>query len=171
MSSKKLVNFAWDLAEGWSDPVATRSNAMALPLVRADAQSFSDPSQLDLLRSRLRACVALDDFSGALQLSADMLQQAPDDPEAMTAYMHSACVLEKIYLAKMGHLESIPVVCMDDQRLIWLGLDHRSGFVLSQVDGMSSYAEIVEVTGMTRLEAYRILAQLCEQGVISANNS
>jgi DNA-binding Lrp family transcriptional regulator len=45
-------------------------------------------------------------------------------------------------------------------------MDHRAGFVLSQVDGRTTYDEIIEISGLNELDATRILARLVDQGVI-----
>jgi hypothetical protein len=50
--------------------------------------------------------------------------------------------------------------------LVWLNLDHRAGFVLSQVDGRVSFEELFALSGMDRLDTARILAQLLRDQVI-----
>ena len=45
-------------------------------------------------------------------------------------------------------------------------LDHRAGFVLTFVDGMSSVDDILDASGLPRVEALHILADLLTKGVI-----
>jgi len=45
-------------------------------------------------------------------------------------------------------------------------LDHRTGFLLSRIDGMLTFEDILDVAGMPRLEAYQILSTLLRKGVI-----
>jgi hypothetical protein len=52
-------------------------------------------------------------------------------------------------------------------QLRWLSIDHRSGFVLSLVDGVSSLEMILDVSGMRELDALRILFELVQQRIIS----
>ena len=66
----------------------------------------------------------------------------------------------------IGDIETVPRVLMSPEEVIWLDLDHRSGFVLAQIDGVSTYEEIVELTGMDRIESFRILAKLVQDKVI-----
>jgi DNA-binding IclR family transcriptional regulator len=48
-----------------------------------------------------------------------------------------------------------------------MNLHHRAGFLLAQVDGLLSYEDLAAVSGMSRLETFRILAELKNQGVIT----
>jgi len=45
--------------------------------------------------------------------------------------------------------------------------DVRAGFLLSLVDGGSTVDQILDISGMTRLDALRIMYQLLDQRVIS----
>ena len=45
-------------------------------------------------------------------------------------------------------------------------LDSRSAFLLSRVDGNLTFEEILDVAGMTRLEAFRYLARLLLRGIL-----
>ena len=53
------------------------------------------------------------------------------------------------------------------ERIRWLSLDHRAGFLLSLVDGTARVEDIVDMSGMAQLEVLRTLVTLLEQGVIS----
>ena len=48
-----------------------------------------------------------------------------------------------------------------------LELDQRSGFVCSFIDGASSIEDIVDVSGVPKLEVLRILDDLVAQGGVS----
>jgi hypothetical protein len=47
-----------------------------------------------------------------------------------------------------------------------LGLDHRAGFLLSRVDGLSTVEEVLDICGMPRLEALKTLVDLLDRGAI-----
>ena len=64
-------------------------------------------------------------------------------------------------------METIPRVLLKDDEIIWLNLDHRAGFVLAQIDGTVSFDDLFSVSGMSRIDTARILAQLVDEGVIS----
>ena len=46
-------------------------------------------------------------------------------------------------------------------------LDHRAGFVLSQVDGFLSFEDICDLSGMSRLQTLRTLALLLDREIIT----
>ncbi|MEM6732003.1 MAG: hypothetical protein AAF658_10635, partial [Myxococcota bacterium] len=72
-------------------------------------------------------------------------------------------------LSKIGDVHAVPTVLCPPDQVIWLDLDHRSGFILSQVDGISSYQDIMEIAGMDHFECATILAGLVSSGVIGLN--
>ena len=72
-----------------------------------------------------------------------------------------------MYAARLGPLDQVAVVAVPAEQLRWLTLDHRSGFLLSHVDGVSSLEEILDISGMPHLEAMRIICDLIQQKVIA----
>ena len=58
-------------------------------------------------------------------------------------------------------------VAVPSEQIRWLSLDHRSGFLLSLVDGTSSVEELLDISGMAKLDALRILYTLREERVIA----
>ncbi len=67
----------------------------------------------------------------------------------------------------IGPLEGVPFLSIEPSILCAMHLDHRAGFVLSHVDGISSVQAILDVSGMRRLETVGILHRLIEQGIIT----
>ena len=114
------------------------------------------------MRNRLKQ----DDFSGALDVAEKILALNPDHSEALEVRDHASEHLMRICESKIGNLKAVPVVKIPADEVIWLNLNHREGFVLSQVDGMMRYEDILDVCGMPRLEVLRILANLVADGVI-----
>jgi hypothetical protein len=72
-----------------------------------------------------------------------------------------------MYAARLGALDRVVSVAVPADQIRWLSLDHRAGFLLSLVDGISTLEEILDISGMTRLEALRIMYALLEQRVIT----
>jgi hypothetical protein len=72
----------------------------------------------------------------------------------------------QLYASKIGDLSGVPVQALSENQMRWLGLDHRSGFLLSRVDGLSTIEEVLDVCGMPRLEALKTLVDLLERGAI-----
>jgi hypothetical protein len=115
----------------------------------------------------MRDRFSLGDYTGALEVAEQLLAQSPDDPEARDCAEQSRTVLIQMYTAKIGPLDRVPLVMVPREQLRWLSIDHRAGFVLSHIDGVSSLEMILDVSGMPTLDAMRILCELHQQRIIS----
>lgn len=62
--------------------------------------------------------------------------------------------------------QRVPVLATSRGRLKNFDLDHREGFVVSLVDGVSPIEAMFDVSGMPMLEVLRLLCQLVEKRVI-----
>jgi hypothetical protein len=47
-----------------------------------------------------------------------------------------------------------------------MSLDHREAFLLSLIDGVSTIEEIVDMSGMSQLDALCLLHQMSERGLL-----
>ncbi len=114
-----------------------------------------------------RELVALNDFSGALELTNKILERKQGDKEAQ--HIHDLCEhnLTLMYESKIGAMEARPSVSMAPDEIIWLNLDPRAGFVLAQIDGEVSFEDLYAICGLRRLDTARILAELLEEGVVA----
>lgn len=122
---------------------------------------------VDVLLRGVRDLLELDDHTGAMELLAKAEQQAPGHPQVRRMREESERVLMAMLESKLGDLQQRPRVRLKDDEIIWLNLDHRAGFVLAQIDGSVSYDDLFALSGMSRLDTARILAQLVQEGVIS----
>lgn len=59
-----------------------------------------------------------------------------------------------------------PSVKMSPDQISWRAFDHRAGFFMSQVDGNTSYEDLIVISNMPREQALQILSQLVASGVI-----
>jgi len=124
-----------------------------------------DPALVDM-----KDRYATGDFSGALVIAEGILAEAPDHEEAVRCRDRCTEVLSQMYLARLGSLRQIIRVAVAQDQIRWLSLDHRAGFLLSLIDGTSSIDELLDVSGMPRLEALRILFGLLDQRVIALSD-
>jgi hypothetical protein len=111
--------------------------------------------------------VSVGDFSGALAIAEKLLEADPDDREAADVAATCRTTLKKMYRARIGKLDRVPVVSVARDQMRWLSIDHRAGFVLSLIDGVSTVEMILDVTGMPELDALRILSELVQQRIIA----
>ncbi|HET9753193.1 MAG TPA: hypothetical protein VFP52_09530 [Myxococcales bacterium] len=117
-----------------------------------------------------RELLALNDFSGALELLGKVLERKPSHKEA--TQMHEVCEqnLTLMYESKIGAMEARPRTAIPPDEIIWLNLDPRAGFVLAQIDGEVSFDDLYAICGLKRLDTARILCELLEQGVVQVDD-
>jgi hypothetical protein len=113
-----------------------------------------------------RELVALDDFSGALELLNKVLDRKPDDADAQKLYGSCEHNLTLMFESKIGSMDARPRTAIPPDEIIWLNLDPRAGFVLAQIDGEVSFDDLYAICGLKRLDTARILCELLEQGVV-----
>jgi hypothetical protein len=131
-----------------------------------DLVDRSRPSErLDLI-DEMEELYALDDLTGALRMAELVLGREPDNMQAQRCADNCRRRLIGLYASKVGDLTGVPRPLLSDAELRWLGLDHRSGFLLSRIDGACSIEELLDVCGMPRLEALKTLADLLDRGAI-----
>jgi hypothetical protein len=115
----------------------------------------------------MRDRYSLGDYTGALGVAESILDADPRNREAEECAESCRSVLKQMYTARIGPLDRVPVVMVPPDQLRWLSIDHKAGFVLSHIDGISSLEMILDVSGMPTLEALRILCELAQQRIIS----
>jgi len=110
---------------------------------------------------------SIGDFAGAMEIAEELLARDPEHEEAQECLERSRSALRSSYTSKLGPLDRVPLVAVPREQLRWLTIDHRAGFILSHVDGVSNLEEIIDISGMPELDALRILAELAQQRIIS----
>jgi hypothetical protein len=111
------------------------------------------------------------DFSGTLLLAEQILAHDPLDERARRFFERARERLIEDYETEFGGRQQIPVVIMPPEEVRFLSLDHRSGFLLSCIDGRMSIEEVLDVSTMPEVDALRILFDLRQQGVIALDPS
>lgn len=117
--------------------------------------------------AEMRERFSLGDYTGALEMAELILAEEPGDLEAAECGENCRSVLEKMYAARLGPLDRVPLVVVPRTQMRWLSMDHRAGFILSLIDGSSSVDMILDVCGMPKLDALRILHELVQQKIVS----
>lgn len=175
VSATSIAHFDLSRAPRSSDPA--ESGASALGFVDSIPRTTGHPPALDESRKpnqpalaaktqSLTDMYAVGNFSGALQEAERRLAVDPSDPEALRYAQDCRRVLVKMQLTRLGSLQQIVHLAVPAERLQWLSIDHRAGFLLSLVDGCSTLDDLLDICGMPRLEALHLFAELNDQGVI-----
>jgi tetratricopeptide (TPR) repeat protein len=160
------------------DAVAEKSDLRPLvpeaPREPADAPRPTLPGPAQLRRARdvdvwmaaAKDLHALGDFSGSLEMIEKILKVDAAHEEARRYLRENESTLVAMYESKLGPLGRIPRLAIKPEEVMWLNLDHRAGFLLSQVDGVVDYESLFALSGLPRLDTARILATLIADGVI-----
>jgi hypothetical protein len=108
----------------------------------------------------------LGDFTGALRAAELVLGTKPSHQRARA--LADACreKLVALHMARLGGGQrSIErAAAPGDER--WLGIDHRAGFMLSQIEGKTSIEELVDISGLPRHDALKLLVELVGAGAV-----
>jgi len=140
---------------------------LPVPAVRQEPRPGPVRSESDTLMEGARELFGLGDFSGSLRLVQQALAIDPFHAEASDYLERNRETLIHMYESKIGSLQVRPRVILRPDEIVWLNLDHRAGFVLAQIDGTITVEDLYALSGLSRLDTARILAELLEQGVIS----
>jgi len=137
------------------------------PVLMPSAPASVRDAQITEMKDRY----AMGDFSGALIVAEGMLETNADDIDAQRYAQSCRDVLTQMYAARLGALTQRVRVAVPNDQIRWLSLDHRAGFVLSLIDGSSTVEELLDISGMNRLDALRIFYTLFDQRVIALSET
>ncbi|MDQ3032131.1 MAG: hypothetical protein M3Y87_06925 [Myxococcota bacterium] len=151
----------------------TTARVDALELVSKRSRPPSTPA-LDL-GGEMADRYALGDYSGALRVAELLLGRNPSDLAAQRCAESSRERLMQLYSARVASIcgtaagaigAQVPRVAVPEHEVRWLGLDHRQGFLMSRLDGSATIDDLVDLSGMSRLDVLRTLVELLEARAI-----
>ncbi len=153
------------------DPIA----AGAATLLREiDINMLPDENRDDRVRRRISSLLDLASHAaqrGELHRAVTAIDLAlSQDPESALGqkliHRHRDAILHVLqqFLGDMSHR---PKVAKPMHELNGTFIGPRAAFLVSRVDGDISYDELLDVSGMPRMEAYRYLCQLAMRGVLA----
>ncbi len=166
-SERPTVAPPFDVAAFAKESYAASSG---LPADLGPSQMFSSPSKAKIEVPPildLRQRIAQGDYVGGLSLAESMLATDPGSLEVAACAEVCRSKLAAKYAAQLGPLDGVPELVVGHDQLRALHIDHRSGFLLSLVDGVSSFELILDICGMPRPDAVRILAELVGERIVS----
>jgi hypothetical protein len=127
----------------------------------------SAPPVSDQVLRELKDRYAMGDYSGALIVAEAVPPDAPQHAEAQRFAQNCREVLVQMYTSRLGARDQVVSMAIPADQVRWLSLDHRAGFLLSLVDATSTVEELLDISGMPRLDALRILYALLQERVIA----
>ena len=134
------------------------------PFARAADESevrrkLDGDEEAGLLRKMLGAH-ADEDYRAALDLATFVLSLNPRQAIAAACANECRAALEEELSSRLRGVPRVLHVAEDAP------IDHRAGFVLSRIDGMTSIDDLVDLCGMTRLELLMVLDRLVAAGTV-----
>lgn len=152
------------------DPIDLRS-AEILDQVDREAPASETREE----RTRRRITALLDraaawgrdaDFDRAVTAVDLALSEDPNSALAQKLIHRNRDAIMNAFQSFLGDLQRTPSLARPLHELGSAPISPRAAFLLSRVDGTLSLDEILDVSGMPRLEAYRYLCQLFLRGIL-----
>jgi hypothetical protein len=139
-------------------------DACTEPARMVTVESSAPPSKthdtIDDPIAEMRERFSFRDYEGALALADRILAAWPDHALARELRANCCAALEDVYAFRLGPMVRIPVVVRLPAPTDGPSVDHRTGFLLSFIDGSATLEAIVDGCGMPTSEALRVLAQM-----------
>jgi len=108
------------------------------------------------------------DYGQALSIADRILAAEPSHALARAFRADCCAALEDVYAFRLGPMDRIPTIARVPATTDPLfANEHRAGFLLSRVDGVSTLETIVDACGMPKLDALRILTDLVQRGIVA----
>lgn len=106
-------------------------------------------------------------YDKALQLFEDLSTEEPKDLYVKKYLEVTRTSMMKLYLQVLGSKDAVPIRTSDrPEDFIGLDFNTQEGFIFSRIDGVTDFKGIVAISGIKPLNAYGILYNLLQSGVI-----
>jgi hypothetical protein len=154
---------AWESGDFWVPP--------PLEIRRRPGSKPSPPAQpaqgsAEALYREARRKLDSRDLDGALAC----LERIPSDyanfDDAKRLLELTRGQLQQHYETRLGSFGTAPRITVSNEELVSLRLNHRAGYILSQIDGRVSLEDLIALSGMPRLDTLRILCALIDEKII-----
>ena len=168
--AEKTNPFAQDVPTGvQNDPVGVEDEpSFVLEEVERSNPDLVDPeTAANTALDRARSLYEEGAFDEAMELVNDVLEADASSQRALELKEILEGELERANANRLGSLSSTPTLAISMGDMAQLDLDHRAGFLLSQIDGMLTFEDILDMSAMSRLETLTLLADLYEQDIIA----
>jgi hypothetical protein len=124
------------------------------------------PEEFAIILSGAEDLLYEEDYLGAKYLLDVASKKAPDNEKIKSLRQLCDQKVLEIYREEFTSLDAIPERIKKLSDILSLDLDHRAGFVLSQIDGSTTISELLFLSGVKEDEIFMILGSLKHQGII-----
>lgn len=122
-----------------------------------------------ILLSGINDLLAEEDFLGAFDLLEHLMPKYPESKKIRMLYQMCRQQVEQFYQERFVNLENLyPALTCSMQELLTLvgQLDHRSGFLASQLNGATSIEDLVSISGLDDFAVLRFLDRLQQRNLL-----
>lgn len=136
-------------------------------LARREARR-SNPDHMEAPAHReIREAFEGHQYAKALAGARTLLAASPSDTEAQRYATACQQALQELHAFATGARQQVPVLLVDRSKIAQLKLDHRAGFVVSLIDGLTPIELLTDLSPMPAHETYEILFGLLRDGIIT----
>jgi hypothetical protein len=152
------------------DPIDARS---AEVLEEVDTGAPANEPKDDQTRRRITMLLqraieysAGQDLDRAVTAADLALSEDPNSALGQKLITRNKDTIMHVFQAYIGDLERMPQLARPLHELASAPISPRAAFLLSRIDGTLTIDELLDVSGMPRMEAYRHLCQLFLRGIL-----
>jgi tetratricopeptide (TPR) repeat protein len=133
---------------------------MALTIARTRAAKMVD---------LCRTCLETGNVDGAAEAAEEALEEGDKAPLPGIAEViePARAMFEQAFAAHVGPEVAVPVMVTDNANLNTSSFDHKTGFLLSCIDGSLAVSTLLDISGMGRFDSLRTLSRLLRRRIIS----
>ncbi len=108
-----------------------------------------------------------EDYQGAIEMLEILQRSGKLSDTAQRLRERCERFLQEEYVGLISNASQIPRLNVPFQQLSNLELDHRAGFLLSQIDGRTNLRDLLLLSNLPEFNFLRILHQLLQKGIIA----
>ena len=161
--------FAHEAPTGVRDEPMDAVEQSSFVLEEVDDQAdVEDPeAAIDATLQEARNLYEDAEFEQAMELVEAVLEVDGESERARQLETQLESELERLYADELGSLMHTPSLSVSMAEVANLDLDHRAGFLISQIDGLLTFEDILDMSSMSRLETLTVLTKLYREDIIS----
>ncbi|MFW5967424.1 MAG: hypothetical protein ACOCV2_07895, partial [Persicimonas sp.] len=158
--------FAHEAPTGVQDALVDSNSSFVLEEIRQSEASEIEAATGALMEEAHRL-YEKGKFESACDLLEAVLERDEEHAEAATLLETVEGELEREYKTDIGPLTQSPELNVKMSAIPEMNLDHRFGYLLSQIDGVSTFEDLLDLSSMSRLETLEVLSEMLERDLIN----
>ncbi len=150
-----------------SAPVAAMGRQVIVPPAPGDEVTRPAGDVVEMLITTAQSLLRANDVDGAVDFFQRATEVAPDDDRVTHLGRAVQAAAWPKYERRLAPLTRRPTLKLSNEDLLDLSfVDHRMGFLLSQIDGRISLEQLFSVSAMTRLYTASTLIRMIDGGIV-----